>query len=165
MPTVSNTVRLRECRPADFEILYEIDQACYAPAIAYSRGELREYLELPGADCIVAESGLTMVGFCITARRGAVGHIITLDVLAPWRRRGVGSMLLAEAERRLAANGVWRVSLETATDNAPAIAFWNKHGYRTKGVLKRYYPTGLDAWSMSKTIGAAAQPKKKHAAQ
>ena len=159
------TLRLRTCAPGDFEKLYEIDQACYAPAIAYSRGELREYLEWPGADCIVAESGTTVVGFCITSRRASEGHVITLDVLAPWRRRGVGSMLLAEAERRLAANGVSRVSLETATDNTPAIAFWNKHGYRTKGVLRRYYPTGRDAWSMAKTIGTAAQPKTKRAAQ
>ena len=158
------TLRLRTCAPGDFETLYEIDQACYAPAIAYSRAELREYLELPGADCIVAESGSTIVGFCITARKAAEGHIITLDVLAPWRRQGVGSRLLGEAERRLAANGARRISLETATDNTPAIAFWNKHGYRTVGVFKRYYPTGLDAWAMSKNVGAAARPARKSAA-
>jgi ribosomal protein S18 acetylase RimI-like enzyme len=46
---------LRSYVPADFEKLYEIDQACYEPEIAYSRRELRNYLRFPGADCVVAE--------------------------------------------------------------------------------------------------------------
>ena len=59
---------------------------------------------------------------------------------------------MAEAERKLAANRVREISLETATDNASAIAFWKKHGYRTRGVEKEYYPDGRDAYSMVKTI-------------
>jgi len=153
-------IHLRKFAPGDFETLYEIDQACYAPSIAYSRRDLRDYLQMPGAECIVAGAGTEIVGFCITARDTAEGHIITLDVIETSRRRGVGSLLLAEAERRLAASGVWRVSLETATDNAPAIAFWKRHGYRTLGILRRYYPTGLDAWAMSKTIRMPSQPAK-----
>ncbi|MBZ5501574.1 MAG: GNAT family N-acetyltransferase [Acidobacteriia bacterium] len=152
---------LRTYEPGDFETLYEIDQACYAPAIAYSRRDMREYLRFPGAECVVAETGAQVVGFCITARDAADGHIITLDVLEACRRQGVGSLLLAEAERRLAAGGVRKVSLETATDNTAAIAFWQKHGYRTSGVLKHYYPNGLDAWAMSKTIGMSSKPAKK----
>jgi ribosomal-protein-alanine N-acetyltransferase len=46
---------LRSYVPADFEKLYEIDQACYEPEIAYSRRELRNYLRFPGAECVVAE--------------------------------------------------------------------------------------------------------------
>ena len=48
---------LRSYVPADFEKLYEIDQACYEPEIAYSRRELRNYLRFPGAECVVAEPG------------------------------------------------------------------------------------------------------------
>ncbi len=91
----------------------------------------------------------------------AEGHIITLDVIEACRRQGAGSLLLAEAERRLAAGGSGKVSLETATDNSAAIAFWQKHGYRTSGVLKHYYPNGLDAWAMSKTLGMSSQLAKK----
>jgi len=144
--------------PDDFETLYEIDQVCYAPAIAYSRRDLRGYLRLLGAECVVAETNAGIVGFCITVRDAAEGHIITLDVIEACRRQGAGSLLLAEAERRLAAGGVRKVSLETATDNSAAIAFWQKHGYRASRVLKRYYPNGLDAWAMSKTIGMSSKP-------
>lgn len=145
---------LRTYAPADFETLYEIDQACYEPAIAYSRRELRNYLRFPGGDCIVAEADGTIAGFCVTAHGPARGYIITIDVLELYRRRGVGTMLLVEVERRMAASGVREVTLETATDNVSAIAFWKKHGYRTRGVKKGYYPGGGDAYAMVKAVAA-----------
>jgi ribosomal-protein-alanine N-acetyltransferase len=153
-------LELRDYQPEDFETLYEIDQDCYEPAVAYSRRELRNYLRFPGAECVVAESESKMVGFCLTAREGARGHIITIDVLEAFRRTGVGAALLAEVESRLARNGVREVGLETATDNDTAIAFWKKHGYRTLGVWKGYYPGGRDAYAMSKALASAKQAKK-----
>jgi ribosomal protein S18 acetylase RimI-like enzyme len=145
-------ITLRAYAPADFETLYEIDQACYEPAIAYSRRELRNYLRFPGADCLVAEADGNIVGFVVTAHGKSWGYIVTIDVLSPYRRHGIGTMLLAEAERHLAADGVREIALETATDNASAIAFWQKHGYRKRGVKKGYYPGGRDAFSMNKLL-------------
>jgi len=145
-------ITLRSYDPEDFERLYEIDQACYEPAIAYSRRELRNYLRFPGADCIVAEADGRPVGFILTAHGKSWGYIVTIDVLAPYRRTGAGSRLLGEAERRLAAAGVREIGLETATDNSSAIAFWRKHGYRKTGVKKGYYPGGRDAFSMNKLL-------------
>jgi len=143
---------LRAYAFSDFNALYEIDQACYEPGIAYSRQELRSYLRFPGSDCIVAEASGTAIGFLLTAHQDEWGYVITIDVLARHRRDGVGTMLLSEAERRLAADGVREIWLETATDNTAAIAFWRKHGYRTRGIKKRYYPGGRDAYSMAKLL-------------
>jgi ribosomal protein S18 acetylase RimI-like enzyme len=146
------TFSVREYRHQDFELLYAIDQACYQPAIAYSRRDLRNYLRFPGADCLVAEADSQTAGFILSAHDDRWGYIITIDVLEPYRRLGIGAMLLHEAERKLAATGVREVNIETATNNASAVAFWKKHGYRTKGVRKNYYPGGLDAYSMLKVI-------------
>ncbi|MGH9711078.1 MAG: GNAT family N-acetyltransferase [Candidatus Acidiferrales bacterium] len=164
---------IREYRAADFEAIYAIDQACYPADIAYSRGELRWYLSLPGAECLVAEirpaskkSGRSRIkarrkqiaGFIITARQNVRGYIVTIDVLKPHRRAGLGASLLRRAETRLRKRGARTVWLETATDNDAAIAFWQKHGYRTRGRIRNYYPGGLDAFTMSKPLaGAAAQ--------
>jgi ribosomal-protein-alanine N-acetyltransferase len=153
---VPPTFRLRKYQPQDFEALYAIDQACYQPGIAYSRRDLRNYLRFPGADCLVAENDNQIAGFILTAHDGHWAYIITIDVLEPNRRHGVGTMMLSEAERALSANGVQQVALETATNNASAIAFWKKHGYRTQGIRKDYYPGGIDAYSMLKQI---AQPE------
>jgi ribosomal protein S18 acetylase RimI-like enzyme len=149
-------ISLRPYRDSDFEILYEIDQACYDPAVAYSRRELRNYLRFPGADCIVASAGAQIVGFIVTAHEDDWGYIVTIDVLAPHRRHGVGSLLLAETERKLKALGVAVIGLETATDNTSAIAFWQKHGYCRYGIRKDYYPGGRDAFSMTKNLWSSA---------
>jgi ribosomal-protein-alanine N-acetyltransferase len=154
---------LRTYTPEDFETLYEIDQACYEPAIAYSKREFRNYLRFPGAECVIAEEKSKVAGFCLTAHQQARGYIITIDVLEKFRRRGVGTALLVEVERRLAGRGVKQMGLETATDNESAIAFWQRHGYRTRGVWKGYYPGGRDAFSMTKVlVPPAAAPKARH---
>jgi ribosomal protein S18 acetylase RimI-like enzyme len=144
--------KLRDYSPRDFENLYQVDQQCFDPALAYSRPDLRNYLRLPGGDCVIAEAEGKIAGCLVTANENGVGSIVTIDVLASHRRQGVATLLLEECERRLAAAGVRTIELETATDNTSAIAFWQKHGYRTVQVQKEYYPDGRDAYSMTKRI-------------
>jgi ribosomal-protein-alanine N-acetyltransferase len=157
-------ITLRNFNPDDFDTLYEIDQACYEPEVAYSKRELRAYLRFSGSDCVVAEAQAEsesadadapqkqIAGFCISARRDESGYIVTIDVLPQFRRDQIGTKLLNEIERRMAANGVREIALETATDNDSAVAFWTNHGYRKLGVKKDYYPGGRDAFSMSKLL-------------
>jgi ribosomal-protein-alanine N-acetyltransferase len=146
---------LRTYAPEDFESLYEIDQQCFEDEIAYTRRDMRAYLNYPGAECVVAETTRGKIGgFCIAARRGHLGYVITMDVLPKYRRKGVAATLLAEAERRLGERDVREMWLETATDNEAAIAFWLRHGYRKRGVREGYYPDGRDAFTMQKNLTA-----------
>lgn len=151
---------LRIYRPEDFPVLLAIDKVCYPPSIAYTRRELSEYMQLPGADCLLAESAGVVIAFLLTAHQGTEGHIITIDVLEPYRRTGVGSLMLEAAESRLAACGVTQAVLETAINNDSAISFWEKHGYRTRGILKNYYPGPLDAYAMTKSLRATPRRAK-----
>ena len=150
-------MQLRPYAPSDLAELYAIDQSCYEPRIAYSRTELRWYLAQSGAKCLIAESAGEIAGFILTEQNGSRAHIITIDVLEPWRRRGVGTALLTEIEAQLAAGGVRKVELETATTNQAAVAFWQRHGYRTVGVRKGYYLGRLDAYSMRKSLPIAKE--------
>jgi len=143
---------LRRYQADDFEALHQMDQACYPPGIAYSKSTLRWFLRLPGKNCLVAEDDGEIAGFILAAQEDDHAHIITLDVLEAYRRRGIGTALLTAVEKSLAANGTHQVELETATNNAAAIAFWRRHGYRTRGILKRYYLDRVDAYSMEKTL-------------
>ena len=119
---------------------------------------MRQFLEMAGADCLVARIGelpeCAVAGFIVAEAEGAEAHIITIDVLEAHRRAGVGTALLRAIEQRLAAQGVRRVELETATSNAAAVAFWEGHGYRKTGVLRGYYLGRFDAWKMRKTLPA-----------
>lgn len=149
---------LRSYDPGDFETLYEIDQACFDGPIAYSRRDLRAYLKFSGAECVIGQADRSQIaGFCISAPRAHQGYIITMDVLPEYRRHGLATALLDESERRLAMKKVTEMWLETATDNDPAIAFWQKHGYRKRGVREGYYPDGRDAFTMQKLLPEATK--------
>ena len=154
---------LRDSRPEDFEILWAIDQKCFVAGIAYSRRELSAYMRRRGAFTLVAErgkpkgeaetgSGATL-GFIVAEsnRRGA-GHIITIDVLPEHRRSGLGSKLLAAAEKRLRSMACRSVQLEAAVNNVSAIAFYKRHHYDVVGTLPRYYPGGLNAFVLQKNL-------------
>lgn len=145
-------VTLRPWRPSDFESLYHIDRACYEPGIAYSRRILRSFLALSQSRCWVACYKEDVAGFLIAFFDAGIGHVITIDVIESARRTGVGSALLALAEHEMSRSGVEVVDLETATNNHPAIAFWNKHGYRVVAVHPRYYLGRIDAYLMSKHL-------------
>jgi len=150
-------MEIRTYRRDDFESLYRLDQECYPPGIAYSRAALRMFLMQPGAQAFVAEEAGQAVGFVLVEQFGAdQGHVITLDVRADCRRRGVGTALLAEAEQWLAKRGVRRVYLETAVDNQAGIAFWEHAGYCRRTLLRGYYLERVDAYGMEKELRARA---------
>ena len=172
--------RIREFRKSDFQRLWEIDQACFVSGIAYSPEELAYYMTRRTAFTIVAESTAPddghvphpehlqsgtkhgekrdpgqivgcLVAQCVRSRGEQIGHIITIDILPEARRSGVGSDLMALAEKRLAESGCRRVALEVAVDNAGAIAFYQRHGYSIARTIPRYYNRELDALEMEKT--------------
>jgi ribosomal protein S18 acetylase RimI-like enzyme len=151
----SSAIHLRSYEPADFETLYRIDQACFPKGIAYGRPELKIYLRSDGSHCLLAEFSGDVAGFILTDQSGEMGHVVTLDVLGPYRRQEIGSRLLDAAEQEAASRGGKLMVLETATTNKAAVAFWKKHGYRQFGTVANYYGRGLDAFRMAKQIPGA----------
>ena len=143
---------IRQYEAKDLGRLYKLDQACFPPGIAYSKWSLRYYLNLPGADCLLAEEGKELAGFILAEDNSPLGHIITLDVAQSFRRKGVGSKLLHEMEEHFVFRGVESVLLETSVENQNGIAFWQEHGYRTEAVLKKYYLRKIDAFEMRKKL-------------
>jgi ribosomal-protein-alanine N-acetyltransferase len=144
------TIRQFEAR--DFNALYRLDQTCFPPGISYSKFSLQYFLNLPTADCLVAEDGKIIAGFVLAEANPPLAHIITLDVAPKYRRTGLGTKLLTEMEKHFRFKEVHSVLLETAVDNETAIAFWQHHGYRTEAVLKRYYLGRVDAYEMRKRL-------------
>lgn len=169
--------RIREFRKEDFEQLWGIDQECFPPGISYTRIELAFYMRRPRAFTLVAQSenqtsdsagtqsGNGILGFIVgeASARGA-GHIITIDVRAEARRHRLGSALLQAAEERLSGNGSRHIFLETAVNNAPAIAFYKRHGYELIKTIPRYYKNNLDALLLGKRLKQtlATEPASEH---
>ena len=145
-------VLLRPYESADFVRLYALDHRCFPPGIAYSKRMLRYFLRAPQSECFVAVKDEQIAAFIITEAKGSLGRILTLDVEESQRRFGLGSLLLTRSEESMAGRRVREVMLETSVENAAGIAFWQRHGFRTVGVLRGYYLGRVDAYEMRKEI-------------
>jgi [ribosomal protein S18]-alanine N-acetyltransferase len=146
-------ILLREIRPGDLEALYQLDQICFEPGIAYSRTELKQILRVAAGLSIVAEADGEIVGFAagyLSARHH--GHVVTLDVSPQSRRGGIGRALMAELMERLARAGAVQVKLEVDARNAAALAFYKGFGFRRRRKIADYYGADRPAWEMVKEI-------------
>jgi ribosomal-protein-alanine N-acetyltransferase len=150
--------KIRDYRPEDFERLWEIDQVCFPPGISYSRYELGSYIRRRNAFTFIAQAdgakdlNQSILGFIVAEAGRRVGHIMTIDVLSEARKQGLGSSLLETAETRMRSAGCHVVSLETAVDNAAALAFYKRHSYDVIKTAPRYYSNGVDALVMEKNL-------------
>ena len=120
--------------------------------MAFFQQELKHYIHRQHATTLLAIGKNGEIAGFIVAHKGAVGHIITIDVLSAFRRAGVGSLLLNAAEDRLQEQGSRAVGLETAVDNLSALAFYKRHGYSVIRTWPRYYPNGVDALVLKKDL-------------
>jgi ribosomal-protein-alanine N-acetyltransferase len=149
--------KLRDFRREDFDTLWKLDQECFPEGIAYTRFELAAYMKRSGAFTLVAERESEILGFIVAeGNRRRVGHIITIDILPFTRRLGIASALLRSAEDRLRAADCRIVRLESAIDNAGALAFYRRHQYEVVKTLHGYYSTGLDALALEKNLLSTA---------
>jgi [ribosomal protein S18]-alanine N-acetyltransferase len=150
---------IRNARPADLQRLWELDRICFEPGIAYSPADLRLFVGLAGAECLVAETGGELEGFALGyPDRSSRAHVVTLDVHPSARRRGLGSELLEGLLERLAAAGADRAVLEVDVRNSGAIAFYRGLGFRRSGRLRGYYGRGLDAYRMVRGATSTRSP-------
>lgn len=81
------------------------------------------------------------------------GYISNVAVHPLWRGRGVADGLLYALEERARQKMLSFLTLEVRESNAPAIALYEKHGFRTVGRRKNYYEKPAeDAILMTRTL-------------
>jgi [ribosomal protein S18]-alanine N-acetyltransferase len=144
---------IRAAGSDELDRLHQIDRAAFAPALAYSRAELRFHLAARRGHALVAEHDGRVVGFVVVrVLAGGRGTVVTLDVEPARQRQGVGGLLLAAGEAWLRGQEVREVWLETPADESGAQQFYERHGYRVERRLRGYYNGELDAFRMSKAL-------------
>jgi [ribosomal protein S18]-alanine N-acetyltransferase len=114
-------------------------------------------LSKPSGVCVAAVEEGRVAGYLICARYDQVWHLMNIAVDPPARRRGIATALLSEMIRRAGPDRQY--TLEVRTSNAPAIALYERFGFRSAGTRPRYYhDTGEDAlimWRTSETTSTS----------
>jgi ribosomal-protein-alanine N-acetyltransferase len=109
-------------------------------------------LSKPAGICITALDA-DLAGYCICSRYDTVWHLMNLAVAPDRRREGIGTKLLEALLERLPSPDE-PVTLEVRRSNAPALALYEKYGFKAAGVRRRYYAdNGEDALIMWRTAG------------
>lgn len=153
MSAGSTTEAIRDLRPADLEEAYRLDQTCFEEGIAYTRGQIRDFLTRDGAIALAADAeGGSLAAFAIGHVAGSRGHVVTIDIAASHRRHGLGQRLLSQLKARMAAAGAREVRLEVDKRNEGAIRFYERMGFRAVRTLRDYYGAGFDGLRMTRRL-------------
>jgi ribosomal protein S18 acetylase RimI-like enzyme len=113
-----------------------------------------EILRDPSREVYVAVrvDAADVVGFVIVNMRGAfVGYLQTVAVREDWRGRGLGTRLIAFAERRIFRDAP-NVFMCVSSFNERARALYDRLGYEVIGEMRDYVVRGHSEWLLRKSI-------------
>ena len=114
-------------------------------------------LSKPSGVCLAAMQDGAIVGYLICSKYDRVYHLMNIAVDPSARRQGLGQRLLEALIERAGAEESY--TLEVRTSNAPAIALYERFGFRSAGTRPRYYQdTGEDAMIMWRTAELTSMP-------
>ncbi len=108
-------------------------------------------LSKPAGVCLAALRGGEMLGYLVCSRYDTVWHIMNVAVDPEHRRAGIATAMLLDLFRRIDSRSA-RFTLEVRESNLPAIALYERYGFRAAGRRRRYYQdNGEDAVVMWRT--------------
>jgi ribosomal-protein-alanine N-acetyltransferase len=107
-------------------------------------------LSKPSGMCLAAVDDGHLVGYLVCSRYADVWHLMNVAIDPPARRQGIATALLEEMFARTGADESF--TLEVRPSNDPALALYERFGFRSTGTRRRYYrDTGEDAVVMWRT--------------
>jgi ribosomal-protein-alanine N-acetyltransferase len=113
-------------------------------------------LSKPSGRCLAAMRGGRLAGYVICSRYESAWHIMNIAVDPDYHREGIASRLFAELYERVGDAGA-RFTLEVRRSNHGAIELYEREGFRTTGLRRRYYQdNGEDALIMWRTPATLA---------
>ena len=107
-----------------------------------------DFADLKKSGCEIVASGN---GFIVWRTVADECEIITIGVHPDARGNGIATAMLTLMENEAHKAGVKKIFLEVSTQNAPAVALYEKFGFIETGRRPKYYD-GVDAILMAKDI-------------
>jgi len=158
---------VRQAALDDLAAIVKLERDAF-PDDQVSRQSLRAFLRAAHRPVIAATIDGAVAGYALVSlsKRTRAARIYSIAVAARFARRGVGQALLHACEKYARAHGKRALTLEVRYDNQPAIALYEKWGFRQFGKHKDYYSDGATALRFEKILnpepGCAFGPRQPH---
>jgi ribosomal-protein-alanine N-acetyltransferase len=149
-------LNLSALRPVDIEPILDIEVRSFG--WPWGRLSFEGEADSPGAGSwVVRTPGPTgteqVVAYIIFRRIVDEVHIFRIAVAPEWRRRGIGTRLVAECLNWSIRYGARLAVLEVRPSSAEALALYRKFGFRVVATRPGYYSdSGEDALILQKEI-------------
>ena len=131
-----DTVRIRRLAYADLPQVIAIERRSFPTPWSLAMFVLE--LSKPSGICLAALRGGRIFGFLVCSRYDRVWHVMNIAVDPSVRRERIATSLLARLFEQADADGA-RYTLEVRASNRPAIAMYERFGFRAAGRRRGYY--------------------------
>ena len=135
----------------DVPEIAELEKICFT--LPWSEKSFRDEMANRLAVYFTAKDNGKCVGYAGFWNVSGEGDVTNVAVLPEYRRRGVGSSLVAEMIKTAEKLKLEMLTLEVRKSNTAAQKLYEKFGFEILGERKRYYSdNGEDAYIMTKTF-------------
>jgi ribosomal-protein-alanine N-acetyltransferase len=122
----------------------------------WSKELFQQCFQMAGQGWGMESSEGAIIGFILIIVQAKECHILNFCVDIPYQHQGYGQQLLLHTLTEIQQQGVTIVYLEARRTNTPAIALYQKTGFKKIGERKNYYLSEKgheDAWVFAKILG------------
>jgi [ribosomal protein S18]-alanine N-acetyltransferase len=148
----ASAVEIRRLVYADLPQVVAIERRAFTTPWSLAMFVLE--LSKPAGICLAAQVENELVGYIVCSRYDTVWHVMNVAVDPDFRRRGIATALIGALIERVGDDA--QITLEVRRSNTGAVALYEKFGFRSAGVRRRYYAdNGEDAVIMWRTAAPA----------
>lgn len=152
-------MKIRKGLETDLQQLYELDQLCFPPMIAYPFHYFQQLFDLNAAIFVLEDDSSWLIEKSKIIQGFIIGYeydydeinITTLDIHPSIRRQGWGKKLLETLEDASREEYEY-CSLQVDVSNAAAIELYKQCNYAIQRMIKNYYGAGKHAYEMFKLL-------------
>jgi ribosomal protein S18 acetylase RimI-like enzyme len=145
---------LRLAGPEDLAALRFLEHACFVPERRETDPVLRRALSSSSQEVWLVEQEGRVAGAMMLRLYPHTLRVYSIAVDPEFRGRGIGDLLLAQAESRADGLQSERLVLEVDAGDKRLVDWYSRRGFRRVDTLNAFYGPGQDALRMQKSMGA-----------
>ena len=132
IPSTDGKIQIRMMTSEDLPTVEHIDKCAFPSLWQNSLAGLTKAFKLQGISTVALYND-TIVGYQISTTMTIYGHLARLAVHPTFQRQGVAYALVYDLLEKFKERGLWRVTVNTQSDNTPSLHLYKKFGFDITG--------------------------------